>query len=324
MKQVLSILPSLILLFPLFISTTTTTTAATKTSLTTTTPLHANLHSNSNPERNSGSGSSDGSGDGDDPSSEYKYFHEPGMTEILGHYDARFFHAPVPYSQHGAELRHLIRSYLTTLRDELGVATWLAHGTLLGWWWNGRAMPWDYDHDVQVSSTSMEYLARRYNHTFYSYSYSPSSSSSSPYQGTEEETKTKNETRTKTKKTYLLDINPFHALPTRGKGLNVIDARWIDTSNGMFIDITALRERDPSRRPGMWSCKNFHRYRTTELWPMRETEFEGVPALVPYGFWGILAAEYGGKAMEALEWQGLVLSFSSSVFFLFSRYFFPS
>lgn len=210
---------------------------------------------------------------------EYKYFIEPGTSESLGHYDARFFQGTVAYGQHRTALGDLIRSYLTTLRA-LGVDTWLAHGTLLGWWWNGRILPWDQDLDVQMSSSALAYLATYHNHTVYSYTYGGKN------------------------KTYLLDINPFHGMRGRGKGLNVIDGRWIDMENGMFIDITGLMERDPVAAPGVWSCKNWHRYRTRELWPMRQTAFEGVPATVPYNFNRVLTSEYGVKSLVITDYQG--------------------
>ncbi|CAK7222062.1 mannosyltransferase [Sporothrix bragantina] len=213
-----------------------------------------------------------------------KYFHEPGSDNNLGHYDIRYFTGLVPYEEHRPALRHLIRSYLTTFRA-LNVETWLAHGTLLGWWWNGKIMPWDYDLDVQVSDVTLYYLGKHYNRTLHTYRYHD------------------DETGEDLVKEYLLDINPNHGLP-RGDGLNIIDARWIDTSNGMFIDITGLAEREPKRNPGIWSCKNFHRYRTRELYPMRETEFEGVPATIPYSFDKILTDEYGTKSLVATQWEG--------------------
>ncbi|OAA57513.1 mannosylphosphate transferase [Niveomyces insectorum RCEF 264] len=213
-----------------------------------------------------------------------KYFHEPGSDSTLGHYDVRYFKGVVSYDEHRPALRHLIRSYLVTFRA-LGVETWLAHGTLLGWWWNGRIMPWDYDLDVQVSDVTLYYLGKHYNRTLHSYRY-------------------RNDTTGEdVVKEYMLDINPYHGLP-RGNGLNIIDARWIDTSNGMFVDITGLAERDPKRSPGVWSCKNFHRYRTRELYPMRETEFEGVPAIVPYNFDKVLTDEYGMRSLVLTEWEG--------------------
>ncbi|KAI0872447.1 LicD family-domain-containing protein [Hypoxylon argillaceum] len=280
------------------------------------------------------------------PPKEEKYFHEPGWDAESGHYDARYFRGKVPYEQHRPALRRLVRSYLTTFAA-LGVETWLAHGSLLGWWWNGRVMPWDYDLDVQVSAATLALLGDRYNQSSHEYEYeveegevvvletamsesrsSSSDSNSIPSDsggngGQSSSSNTSNDGASsssgdgggagaaaaaavvaKIKKSYLLDVNPHHAALTKGNGANVIDARWIDTSNGMFIDITGLRERDPERSPGVWSCKNNHRYRTAELWPLRRTEFEGTEAWIPYAFDKVLTDEYGPKSLVTEEWAG--------------------
>lgn len=55
----------------------------------------------------------------------------------LSHYDSRYFQAKVEYDERRATLKHMIRAYLSFFRDN-NIETWLAHGTLLGWWWNGR------------------------------------------------------------------------------------------------------------------------------------------------------------------------------------------
>ena len=262
------------------------------------------------------------------PHSEYKYFFEAGYTATLNHYDARFFRSLVPYEEHGVALRHLIRSYLHVCRTTFGVQTWLAHGTLLGWWWNGRIMPWDYDLDVQVSNATLSRLARDWNRTWHDYAYWDAAE------------------RKEVRKTYLLDVNPFHGERTRLEGMNLIDARWIDVSNGMFVDITGLADRDgfvedptwgggrtgsgryfggdgdgedvtepvkKEERSGRekkgeldtyWSCKNYHRYNTRDLYPLRETEFEGVTATVPYNFETVLTEEYGARCLVTTEWLG--------------------
>lgn len=43
---------------------------------------------------------------------------------------------------------------------------------------------------------------------------------------------------------YLLEINPRYVERTQADRLNVIDARWIDTETGLFIDITTIRRDD--------------------------------------------------------------------------------
>lgn len=72
----------------------------------------------------------------------HKYFHEPGGHEPgeddrLGHYDTRYFHGLVSFDERTETLTHMVKAYLTTFQ-ELGLETWIAHGTLLGWWWNGK------------------------------------------------------------------------------------------------------------------------------------------------------------------------------------------
>ncbi|OTB03549.1 hypothetical protein M426DRAFT_263120 [Hypoxylon sp. CI-4A] len=242
----------------------------------------------------------------DDKPQHPKYFHEAGGSLELGHYDSRYFKQVVPYEEHRPALHHLVRSWLTTTR-ELGIETWLAHGTLLGWWWSGRVMPWDYDIDVQMPTTTLAYLGRYFNRTLHDYQFLAEESSatrSAAGNGGGGGGLNREMYDTYVNKTYLLDINPHHADVGRGNGHNVIDGRWIDTSNGLFIDITGLMERDPAANPGVWSCKNAHRYRTRELYPVRRTEFEGVPASIPYSFDKILTDEYGAKSLVNTEWAG--------------------
>ncbi|OHF00051.1 hypothetical protein CORC01_04697 [Colletotrichum orchidophilum] len=213
-----------------------------------------------------------------------KYFHEPCCGEKLGHYDIRYFREAVGYDDHRIVLRNLVRSYLI-ITKKLKVETWLAHGTLLGWWWNGKIMPWDYDLDVQVSTATLYWMGQNLNRTEHDFDW------------TDEDGNARRER-------YLLDVNPHGTDKDRGDGQNIIDARWINMANGAFIDITGLAERNPTGMPGVWSCKNHHRYRTTDLFPMRETEFEGVPATIPYSFERILSEEYGTKSLVTTEWQG--------------------
>jgi hypothetical protein len=216
---------------------------------------------------------------------EYKYFHEAGFTHELQHYDVRFFTAEVPYTAHRAVLTNLIRSYLSTFAS-LHLETWIAHGTLLGWYWNEHILPWDFDVDVQVSGATLAQLATQYNQSRHEYAYTDAA------------------TGKPATETYLLDVNTFATKVDRGSGHNSIDARWIDVATGMYVDITGLMERDPKKSPGVVSCKNFHAYRQEELFPLRESTFEGVPALVPFEYKNILAGEYQEKSMVVTEFQG--------------------
>ncbi|KAL8921958.1 MAG: hypothetical protein Q9208_005412 [Pyrenodesmia sp. 3 TL-2023] len=211
-----------------------------------------------------------------------KYFHEPGGSELGNHYDSRYHHGIQDYADRKDTQLHMLKAYLTFFNDNR-LETWLAHGTLLGWWWNGKMLPWDWDIDTQVSGSTLAYLGKHYNNTHYEYVSKDNPS---------------------VKRTYLLDVNPASIERERGNGLNIIDARWIDTRNGLYIDITGLSETHPDDRPGEWVCKNYHRYHTTDLYPMRETMYEGVIAKVPYAYDRILTQEYEEKALVLTDYEG--------------------
>ena len=53
------------------------------------------------------------------------------------HYDGRFADRTLKEDERRPHLVAMIQAYLSTMAD-LGAETWLMHGTLLGWWWNGK------------------------------------------------------------------------------------------------------------------------------------------------------------------------------------------
>lgn len=216
---------------------------------------------------------------------EDKYFHEPvghelGADDRLGHYDVRYFHGMVTDEERSESLHHMVIAYLDFFRHN-DLETWIAHGTLLGWWWNGQLLPWDWDVDTQVLDTTLARLAQEFNRTVISYV-----SANGNF-----------------KREYLLDINPWAYFRDRGPGHNIIDARWIDLSNGLYVDITALSRFNPTDEPYTWECKNHHKYNTTDLYPLRHTKFEGTPALVPYSYQELLLEEYSTKSLTRTNYQ---------------------
>lgn len=142
-------------------------------------------------------------------------------------------------------------------------------------------LPWDWDVDIQVSGETLNHMAKHYNRTLHRYV---------------------SDDR-EVHRDYLLDVNPWQWERERGDGQNIIDARWIDTRNGLYIDITGLTETHPDLWPGIVSCKNFHRYRTEDLYPMRESVYEGVPALIPNNYVKILKEEYEEAALVATDYH---------------------
>ncbi|KAH9215220.1 LicD family-domain-containing protein [Leptodontidium sp. 2 PMI_412] len=208
-----------------------------------------------------------------------KYFHE---STFHPHYDGRFADHQLGYRERKQALSNLIQTYLATFSD-IGVETWLMHGTLLGWWWNRKILPWDSDSDVQVTEASMHYLASYYNMSVFHY-------------------KTP---RIPEGRDYLLEINPHYVNREQSDKLNVIDARWVDTTSGLFIDITTARYNlTHPAGAGMLSCKDGHEYRDSYIFPLRDTFFEGTPAKIPFAYKEVLEAEYHQKALTLTDFEG--------------------
>lgn len=49
----------------------------------------------------------------------------------------RFTNHTLSYEDQKTNLSFLMQSYLSSMSD-IGAETWIIHGTLLGWWWNGK------------------------------------------------------------------------------------------------------------------------------------------------------------------------------------------
>jgi LicD family len=166
-----------------------------------------------------------------------KYFHE---STFHAHYDGRFANRQVGKDERLPHLTALMKSFLSTMAD-IGAETWIMHGTLLGWWWNQKIMPWDTDIDVQVSESTIAFLAKYYNMTEFHFSLPEIHGGRS----------------------YLLEVNPHYTIRGTEDKLNVIDARWIDTDTGLFIDISTVRLNETARAEGIEGalmCKDRHHY----------------------------------------------------------------
>ncbi|KAF2404493.1 hypothetical protein EJ06DRAFT_206671 [Trichodelitschia bisporula] len=223
--------------------------------------------------------SRDYSGKGGDPKD--KYFHE---STFHPHYDGRFADHTLTNEDRRKHLIILMQTYLSTMSD-IGAETWIMHGTLLGWWWNRKVMPWDSDVDVQMSESSMEYLASYYNMTVHHYR----------LPGVEHG------------RDFLLEINPHYKNPSTDDRLNVIDARWIDTETGLFIDITTLRRNRTAEVEGLEGhmyCKDKHKYLAAQIFPLRPSIFEGAPVKIPYAYAALLEEEYGPQSLTLKTFEG--------------------
>ncbi len=188
-----------------------------------------------------------------------KYFHE---TDQCFHCDARYF-KKITKDKEPIQHVELAGAYLTTMK-KLGFETWIAHGSLLGWWWQGSSMGFDTDTDVQVLLETMDGMAANYNFT----------------------THTVSSRVTGEPRDYLLDVNPNYRDRMLGAGdlmlPNIIDARFIDMENGLFVDITALSPKNADS--DIIQCKTPHRYHKSQIFPLIPTMFDGVSAFVPQDY----------------------------------------
>ncbi|GAB7336299.1 hypothetical protein MBLNU13_g09045t1 [Cladosporium sp. NU13] len=199
-----------------------------------------------------------------------KYFHE---STFDAHYDARFGVKGVSQEQRRFHLRALIQAYLSAMNN-IGIETWLMHGSLLGWHWNRKVLPWDHDLDVQVSLQGMRHLVDYHNTTF---------PAVEPFVARD-------------RHRYLLDINPNWVNTDTADGGNKIDARFVDTTIGLYVDITVLHRDNRAAAQSnkrVMMCKDGHRYNYEDIFPLQTTEFEGIAAKVPSSSASVLTKEYG-------------------------------
>lgn len=278
-----------------------------------------------------------------------KYFHE---SIYHPHYDGRFASSVLPRKTRLFHMRLLLRSYMMAL-EKMRVRTWVMHGSLLGWWWNGGMFPWDSDLDFCVEEGGMAELGAWWNMTVHEFSAADLRLDLGLDRADEttylwdshvrgggrrnEEVDTMETIREpeglkkgvwdkvlEEGKRYLLEVNPhFVDLSTNDKH-NVIDARWIDTSTGLFIDITTVHPVPPDsateagrskhkifldQGDGDYAqgrtredademyTKDTHLYSTASLFPLRESRFEGTRVFVPYAYEQLLIEEYGPQAL---------------------------
>lgn len=223
-----------------------------------------------------------------------KYFAESRLigTTVGDHYDWRFFNG-VQFGtvDQSLTLHRLIRTWLSFTRKS-GITTWIAHGSLLSWYWNGMAFPWDNDIDVQVPIMDLHKLSLQFNQTIVV---------EDPEDGFGG---------------YFLDIGSFITLREKGNGNNNIDARFIDIDTGLYIDITALalsnsetpksdlaelpknfEIKDNNYKPAnellqIYNCRNNHFNSYDELSPLMKSSVEGEIGYIPSRYSTILTREY--------------------------------
>ncbi|EGV60776.1 hypothetical protein PSN45_001429 [Yamadazyma tenuis] len=249
----------------------------------------------------------------------FKYFFEAKMLkkdrnwELGGHYDWRFFGGIINYTdRQGPVLHSLINGWFRFV-NSYKINTWIAHGSLLSWFWNGVTFPWDIDFDVQMPITELHTVCRRFNQSLVM------------DLGLQDQVSEVRYGR------FFLDCGTFIGTRNNMNGHNNIDARFIDVDTGLYIDITGLALTDtpaPRRYDQMlpehmrrtsgdhsigektrneylqvYNCKNKHFLSLNSISPLRLTAFEGQLNYIPNDYRTILINEYKQSGIEARKFK---------------------
>lgn len=255
-----------------------------------------------------------------------KYFHEANILTreanfaLGGHYDWRFMNGIINNTpQLTVSINQLIKSWFR-LTNQFGLNTWIAHGSLLSWYWNGLQFPWDSDIDVQMPIMDLHKLSRHLNQSVI--------------------VDFGHDINNIRLGRYFLDCSSIISQRTRGNGNNNIDARFIDMDTGLYIDITGLAlsntkaparfnkllhlspnngelARENSRDATIseltrneflqvYNCRNNHFTRLEELSPIRLSLVEGEFGYIPNEFESILKTEYNEKSINNKDYNGFV------------------
>ncbi|CAI5756637.1 unnamed protein product [Candida verbasci] len=240
-----------------------------------------------------------------------KYFEEAKLLRSVGdswqgeHYDWRFFSGLIhDKNEQNIILHRLLKNYLNFTKSN-GIITWIAHGSLLSWYWNGISFPWDGDIDVQMPIQDLYKLSRSFNQSLIIESVSDLTGG---FDGMGR---------------YFLDVGSSITHRIKGNGNNAIDARFIDVDTGLYIDITGLAlssepansRYDPeyelitgksmtqhmkseinhyvkNQALKVYNCRNGHFSSYNELSPLVSTVIENHLGYIPSKFINILNSEY--------------------------------
>lgn len=149
-----------------------------------------------------------------------KYFEEVLLSRTKthlqgGHFDWRFFSGDINQEDREMVLSRLLSNWFK-LTNNAGLFSWIAHGNLLAYSFNGLNFPWDDDIDVQMPFADLAKLAERFNQSLII---------EDPEEGYGR---------------FFIDVSSSLTHRISGNNNNHIDARFIDVDTGLFIDITAL------------------------------------------------------------------------------------
>jgi hypothetical protein len=197
-----------------------------------------------------------------------KYFKElPNKSHI----DRRFGKPNLKFTKNFIinNLYFLLKK-LSDICKENDIKLVIAHGTLIGHYFNKKVLPWDDDIDVVLIGESIQKFIKL-------------------------------NTKKLSNQYFLLDINPNCINRNINDRKNVIDARLISKQFGFFIDITFLTFNkfiSGKYRKTIVNCKSPHYYDINDILPLKEDKFNGIDIFVPNNIEKVLISEYGINVLK--------------------------
>lgn len=210
-----------------------------------------------------------------------RFFKYPWIyTDVVAgrshHTSFPFFKRFISNRERLSTLHHMVRVWFR-FAEANGAVSWVNHGSLLGWTYNGMNMPWDTDVDIQMPIAHLDKLSRKLNSTIIM---------ENPRDGNAK---------------YLFEVSPTYI--SQGNGRNFIDARFIDINSGLYIDISAVAHTKDEPPDGLFDanhdtsmavhCKHWQWSTLEELLPLRHTFLEGGSVYIPHNVTSMLLREYG-------------------------------
>lgn len=262
------------------------------------------------------------------------------------HYEWRFFNGALRYVKPGWTeedmlyrekiiLDRILKNWFSFAKER-GILSWISHGPLLSWYWDGLLFPFDEDIDIQMPAKELARFLLLYNQTLVV------------------------EDMVEGFGKFFIDCGTYLHHRGRSYNDNHIDARFIDVDSGSYIDITGLGvsdERLPDKfkemdtqgkiksekiieelkksgkyiepekaatteneneekkdkrsvsatgeyvRP-VYNCRNVHFYSYDEIQPLRLTSIANIPCFAPQKIDAVLHDEYsrGVTKYEYMKW----------------------
>lgn len=184
------------------------------------------------------------------------------FTEMQGnsHYDLKYG-KKVSKDVLINELKSLLFT-LTSICNEKKIKLIIMHGSLIGWHFNQKILPFDNDIDVCILEEDLIEFIK--------------------CDGLESND-------------YIIKVNPNFINRNSSDKDNVIDARIISKKCGVFIDITFLTTVIDNN---FYCCKSPHYYNKNIIKPLTKSKFEDCNIYIPKNYKHCLFQEYGKDVLK--------------------------